>query len=91
MLSRPEFGGDMAVPETVSALRANLPRTVDPTLANTAALQYLAQIDPAKYAELTTKQTKLPGKIDEFVTAKQMKLIPENMSFQQFEEIGKKP
>jgi len=91
MLSRPEFGGDMAVPETVSALRANLPRTVDPTLANTAALQYLAQIDPAKYAELTSKQTKLPGKIDEFVTAKQMKLIPENMSFQQFEEIGKKP
>ena len=91
MLSRPEFGGDMAVPETVSALRANLPKTVDPTLANTAALQYLAQIDPAKYAELTTKQAKLPGKIDEFVTAKQMKLIPETMSFQQFEEIGKKP
>jgi hypothetical protein len=91
MLMRPEFGGDMAQAETVSALQANLPRTVDPTLANTAALQYLAQIDPAKYAELTTKQAKLPGKIDEFVTAKQMKLIPENMSFQQFEEIGKKP
>lgn len=91
MLSEPRFGGGMADEETVAALRANLPRTVDPTLANTAALQYLAQIDPAKYAELTTKQTKLPGKIDEFVTAKQMKLIPENMSFQQFEEIGKKP
>jgi hypothetical protein len=91
MLSEPRFGGGMADEETVAALRANLPRTVDPTLANTAALQYLAQVDPAKYAELTTKQTKLPGKIDEFVTAKQMKLIPENMSFQQFEEIGKKP
>jgi len=91
MLSRPEFGGDMATEETVAALRTILPRNVDPTIANTAALQYLAQIDPAKYAELTSKQTKLPGKIDEFVTAKQMKLIPENMSFQQFEEIGKKP
>ena len=91
MLSRPEFGGDMAVPETVAALRANLPKTIDPTLANTAALQYLAQTDPAKYAELTTKQAKLPTKIDEFITAKQMKLIPETMSYQQFEEIGKKP
>ena len=66
MLMRPEFGGDMAQAETVSALQANLPRTVDPTLANTAALQYLAQVDPAKYAELTAKSEKAPSTVQEY-------------------------
>ena len=66
MLMRPEFGGDMAQAETVSALQANLPRTVDPTLANTAALQYLAQVDPAKYAELTVKTDKAPSSVKEY-------------------------
>jgi hypothetical protein len=63
MLSRPEFGGDMAVPETVAALRGNLPTTIDPVKANAAALQFLAQTDPGKYAELTAKQDTLPADI----------------------------
>ena len=93
MLTRPEFGGDMATTETVAALKGNLPtkQQIDLEKLQPAVMQYLAETDPGKFAELTTKQAKLPTKIDEFITAKQMKLIPETMSYQQFEEIGKKP
>jgi hypothetical protein len=75
MLSRPEFGGDMAVPETVAALKANLPKTIDPVKANAAALQFLAETDPAKYAELTAKQDTLPGDIKSALAY--MNLTPE--------------
>ena len=75
MLSRPEFGGDMAVPETVSALRGNLPTAVDPVKANAAALQFLAATDPAKYAELTAKQDNLPSDIKSAMAF--MQLTPE--------------
>lgn len=75
MLSRPEFGGDMAVPETVAALRANLPKTIDPVKANAAALQFLAETDPAKYAELTAKQDTLPADIKSALAY--MNLTPE--------------
>jgi hypothetical protein len=75
MLMRPEFGGDMAQAETVSALRANLPRTVDPVAANAAALQFLAATDPAKYAELTAKQDNLPADIKSAMAF--MQLTPE--------------
>ena len=75
MLSRPEFGGDMAVPETVAALRANLPTTIDPVKANAAALQFLAATDPGKYAELTAKQDTLPADIRSAMAF--MQLTPE--------------
>ena len=75
MLSRPEFGGDMAVPETIAALRGNLPTAIDPVKANAAALQFLAQTDPAKYAELTAKQDNLPGDIKSAMAF--MQLTPE--------------
>ena len=75
MLSRPEFGGDMAVPETVAALRANLPKAIDPVKANAAALQFLAETDPAKYAELTAKQDTLPADIKSALAY--MNLTPE--------------
>jgi len=75
MLSRPEFGGDMAVPETIAALRANLPTAIDPVKANAAALQFLAQTDPAKYAELTAKQDNLPADIKSAMAF--MQLTPE--------------
>ena len=75
MLSRPEFGGDMAVPETIAALRANLPTAVDPVKANAAALQFLAATDPAKYAELTAKQDNLPADIKSAMAF--MQLTPE--------------
>jgi hypothetical protein len=75
MLSRPEFGGDMAVPETIAALRGNLPTAVDPVKANAAALQFLAATDPGKYAELTAKQDNLPADIKSAMAF--MQLTPE--------------
>jgi hypothetical protein len=75
MLSRPEFGGDMAVPETIAALRGNLPTAIDPVKANAAALQFLAQTDPGKYAELTAKQDNLPADIKSAMAF--MQLTPE--------------
>jgi hypothetical protein len=69
MLSRPEFGGAMAEPETISALRGNLPMTnvVDPAVANRAALDFLRQTDPGKFIELTTpKAEATPAAIKEY-------------------------
>jgi hypothetical protein len=69
MLSRPEFGGAMAEPETISALRGNLPMTnvVDPAVANRAALDFLRQTDPAKFIELTTPKTEAaPSSVKEY-------------------------
>jgi hypothetical protein len=65
MLSRPEFGGAMAEPETISALRGNLPmaNVVDPAAANRAAMDYLRQIDPAKFIELTATKDTTPSDI----------------------------
>jgi hypothetical protein len=72
MLSRPEFGGDMAEAETVGALKANLPMrdVVDPAKANQAVLDYLRATDPAKFLELTAKAAKEPGKVQEYEYAK---------------------
>jgi hypothetical protein len=65
MLSRPEFGGAMAEPETIAALRGNLPmaNVVDPAVANRAALDFLRQTDPAKFIELTTLKDTTPSDI----------------------------
>jgi hypothetical protein len=90
MLSRPEFGGDMAVQETADALRGNLPMT--PQIDTNKLMQIIAMTDPVEAAKLMIqKPTKLPGKIDEFVTAKQMGLIPQNMSLADYEKLGKAP
>ena len=58
MLSRPEFGGDMAVPETLGALLSNpnLPQTK--TVNQDRLLATLAEYDPVKYAELMVKEGK---------------------------------
>jgi hypothetical protein len=69
MLSRPEFGGAMAEPETLVALRGNLPmaNVVDPAVANRAALDFLRQTDPAKFIELTaTKPEAAPSSVREY-------------------------
>jgi hypothetical protein len=80
MLSRPEFGGGMAEAETVGALRGNLPTraTVDSSIANQAALDYLRQTDPAKFIELTTpKAVSVPDKIQQY----QFAITPEGGGF----------
>lgn len=68
MLQRPEFGGGMAEAETVGALRGNLPMAekVDATVANRAALDYLRQVDPAKFIELTTPKDAAPASVKEY-------------------------
>jgi hypothetical protein len=69
MLSRPEFGGAMAEPETIGALRGNLPmvNVVDPVAANRAAMDFLRTQDPAKFIELTTpKAEAAPASVKEY-------------------------
>lgn len=90
MLSRPEFGGDMATAETIGALRGNLPMAekVDPTAANRAALDYLRQTDPAKFVELTTpKATETPADIRSALAFQQ--LTPEQQkTYMQLKSAG---
>jgi hypothetical protein len=68
MLSRPEFGGGMADVETVGALRANLPTKegIDLNKLQPAVMQYLAETDPVKFAELTAKSEKAPSSVQEY-------------------------
>ena len=90
LLSRPEFGGDMAAAETVGALRANLPTT--PTVDFDKLVQAISIIDPLEAAKLMKpKETKLTGSVGEFQDAKRLGLIPETMQYEQFKTIGKGP
>jgi len=90
LLSRPEFGGDMAAAETVGALRANLPTT--PTIDFDKLVQAISIIDPLEAAKLMKpKETKLTGSVGEFSEAKRLGLIPETMSYEAFKGIGKGP
>jgi hypothetical protein len=90
MLSRPEFGGDMAAAETVGALRANLPTA--PTVDFDKLVQAISIIDPIEAAKLMKpKETKLTGSVGEFSEAKRLGLIPETMSFTDFKTMGKGP
>ena len=56
MLSRPEFGGDMAAAETVGALRANLPTKTSVDLNK--LIQAIAVTDPIEAAKLMSKEPK---------------------------------
>jgi len=56
MLSRPEFGGDMATAETVGALRANLPTKTSVDLNK--LIQAIAIESPLEAAKLMSKEPK---------------------------------
>ena len=56
MLSRPEFGGDMAAAETVGALRANLP--TKPSVDINKLIQAISIESPLEAAKLMTKEPK---------------------------------
>jgi hypothetical protein len=66
MLSRPEFGGEMAVPETIGALMSNPNLPQVKSVNQDRLLATLAEYDPVKYAELTAKAAKEPGKVQEY-------------------------
>jgi hypothetical protein len=90
LLSRPEFGGDMAAAETVGALRANLPTT--PTVDFNKLVQAISILDPLEAAKLMApKETKLTGSVGEFQEAKRLGIIPETMSFPEFKTMGRGP
>ena len=90
MLSRPEFGGDMAGTETGSALRANLPTSASVDFDK--LVQAIAIVDPVEAAKLMIpKETKLTGSVGEFAEARRLGFIPETMSFETFKGIGKGP
>jgi hypothetical protein len=92
LLSRPEFGGDMAAAETVGALRANLPTT--PRIDFDKFVQAIAAsgVDPIEAAKLMRpKETNLTGSVGEFQDAKKAGLIPETTSFTEFKTMGKGP
>jgi hypothetical protein len=92
LLSRPEFGGDMAAAETVGALRANLPTT--PRIDFDKFVQAIAAsgVDPIEAAKLMRPtETKLTGSVGEFQEAKRLGIIPETMSFPEFKTMGKGP
>jgi hypothetical protein len=83
MLSRPEFGGDMAAEETVSALRANLP--TKPQVDINKLIQAISIVDPVEAAKLMTKEDKTPDAIKQFELFQKMK-PDEQKAFLQFKQ-----
>ena len=79
MLSRPEFGGDMAVPETVSALRGNLPTKTSVDLDK--LIQAIAIESPLEAAKLMSKEPKESFKPLSAEDKKRLGL-PQDQSFQ---------
>jgi hypothetical protein len=69
MLSRPEFGGDMAVQETAAALRGNLPTRTSVDMDKLIAAAALE--DPLKAAQLFAKEDKSPSSVKEYEFAVQ--------------------
>jgi hypothetical protein len=88
LLSRPEFGGDMAAAETVGALRGNLPtaKTVD----FDKLVQAISIVDPVEAAKLMVKTDARPEGIKTFEAYS--KMTPEQQAaFTQFKTMGKGP
>jgi hypothetical protein len=79
MLSRPEFGGDMAAAETVGALRANLPTKTSVDLNK--LIQAIAVTDPIEAAKLMSKE---PKESFRPLSAEEKKAfgLPQDQSFQ---------
>jgi len=85
LLSRPEFGGDMAAAETVGALRANLPTT--PTVDFDKLVQAISIVDPVEAAKLMVKTDARPEGLKVFEAFQ--KMSPEEQSaFQRFKQLS---
>jgi hypothetical protein len=85
LLSRPEFGGDMAAAETVGALRANLPtaKTVD----FNKLVQAISIVDPVEAAKLMVKTDARPEGLKVFEAFQNM--TPEQQAaFKQFKQLS---
>jgi hypothetical protein len=85
LLSRPEFGGDMAAAETVGALRGNLPtaKTVD----FDKLVQAISIVDPVEAAKLMVKTDARPEGLKVFEAFQ--KMTPEQQTaFRQFKQLS---
>jgi hypothetical protein len=85
LLSRPEFGGDMAAAETVGALRGNLPtaKTVD----FNKLVQAISIVDPVEAAKLMVKTDARPEGLKVFEAFQNM--TPEQQAaFKQFKQLS---
>jgi hypothetical protein len=70
MLSRPEFGGDMATQETIGALRGNLP--TEKTVDFNKLVQAISIVDPVEAAKLMVKTDARPEAIKTFEAFQRM-------------------
>ena len=88
LLSRPEFGGDMATQETIGALRGNLPTA--PSVDFDKLVQAISIVDPVEAAKLMVKTDSRPEALKTFEAFQ--KMSPEEKAlFTQFKGIGKGP
>jgi hypothetical protein len=85
MLSRPEFGGDMAGAETIGALKANLPmaKTVD----FNKLVQAISIVDPVEAAKLMVKTDSTPEAIKTFEAFQKMNPA-EQKAFATFKQLS---
>jgi hypothetical protein len=85
LLSRPEFGGDMAAAETVGALRANLP--TEKTVDFNKLVQAISIVDPVEAAKLMVKTDARPEGLKVFEAFQNM--TPEQQAaFKQFKQLS---
>jgi len=85
LLSRPEFGGDMAAAETVGALRANLP--TEKTVDFNKLVQAISIVDPVEAAKLMVKTDARPEGLKVFEAFQ--KMTPEEQAaFKQFKQLS---
>jgi hypothetical protein len=88
LLSRPEFGGDMATQETIGALRGNLPTA--PSVDFDKLVQAISIVDPVEAAKLMVKTDSRPEALKTFEAFQKMS-PDEKALFTQFKGIGKGP
>jgi hypothetical protein len=85
LLSRPEFGGDMAAAETVGALRSNLPK--EKTVDFNKLVQAISIVDPVEAAKLMVKTDARPEGLKVFEAFQNM--TPEQQAaFKQFKQLS---
>lgn len=76
MLSRPEFGGDMAATETIGALKGNLP--MQKTINFDKLVQAISIVDPVEAAKLMVKTDSAPEAIKTFEAFQKMSPAEQN-------------
>lgn len=85
MLTRPEFGGDMATQETIGALRGNLP--TEKAVDFNKLVQAISIVDPVEAAKLMVKTDSRPEGLKTFEAFQKM-TPDEQAAFQRFKQLS---